>query len=147
MIARVLSLDGEQAEQIVKLGRKFYAHVGLGSQFHEKTFVEMWNALMRLGVAAMWVAGNPIIGSLGAILSPGIFDGVVTVQECFWFVDPEHRKLSGLKLFGAMERWAVEVGAKRILMAHVDQVDDESSVAKFYVRSGFRKLETVYVRE
>lgn len=147
MARQVTEVSQSMVEQLQSLGNQFYRHVGLGGTFHADTFVENWNKLLNSGIAMMWITETcgVMTGVMGVILSMHMFDGILTAQECFWFVDPEFRGTAGVRLFHEFEKWAKELKVQRLLVAHIDQVD--GGVDKFYTYHKFRKLETVYVKE
>jgi GNAT superfamily N-acetyltransferase len=59
-------------------------------------------------------------------------------------VHPAHRKsLWSIKLFLTFEKWAKDIGAKRIVMAHLMN-EDGHKLGKFYLRKGFKPVETHY---
>jgi len=148
MIYRRLEQIGEaEFSQIAELGEKFYHLSGFKGEFRPDTFSETMNYLLKSGTAAMWIAieENRIVGAIGAVFHNHLFDAKLTVQVCFWLVDALHRRQAGIALFQVFMNWCQEIGADRIMMAHLDLGD--GNVGRFYEREGFKKVETIYMRE
>jgi N-acetylglutamate synthase-like GNAT family acetyltransferase len=105
----------------------------------------VWNQMLRAGVAIMWVCREEgrIIGSIGFIMSMGLMDGKITMEETFWFVDPDHRGMAGVRLFNEMKKHVQDSHIERVLMANMSGLN-EARTEKFYERHGFVKLQTLY---
>lgn len=149
MIIRSLFLDDVTMLRIAELGKHFYSLTGLAGNFKPETFATMWNQCMKMGLSATWISkteGGNITGILGMSLSFGIMDGQTIAEEIFWFVDPEHRGRHGLQLFHEAERWAEDLGVKRMTMSSIENIKSDK-LTTFYQRKGFRKLQTQYVRD
>lgn len=82
-----------------------------------------------------------ITGMIGLIatIHPTTSDAVVS--EMFWYVSPNARG-SGPRLLKKSEEWAKIMGAKKLIV-----VAPNEKVERFYVRKGFHKLETQYIKD
>lgn len=147
MIERIFHLTPVQAAQINELGKHFYGLTGLEGEFRGGTFIDFWNGFLKHGYSAQWVyldAGR-IVGTIGFNLTMSLYDGKVIADEAFWFVDPHHRGTAGVRLFFEAKAWALESGARRILMGKMLAINPENDkVGAFYERQGFKPLQTQY---
>lgn len=145
-VIRIRQIDDSMKKPITEIGNQFYELSGLTGEFCPDHFIMTWNTLLRMNVATMFVAESVghIVGAMGLVITPGLFDGAVTVQECFWFVTAEHRGRAGLSLFHEMLKWAEQINVERLLVAHIDHVGD---LTKLFQKYKFKKLETVFMRE
>ena len=73
-----------------------------------------------------------------------MWDGEVVIQQLVWYVEKSSRGTSGgLKLYKEFLKWAIHVGAKRIIMTHLmSSMPDK--LERFYFREGFQLIEKNY---
>lgn len=81
-----------------------------------------------VGMIGVWVFDHPLSGDRVA-------------GEVFWWVDPNQRGRTGIRLWDAAETWARERGASAMQM-----IAPNDRVARLYQTRGYRPLETVYQR-
>ena len=148
MILRITELNETIRKDLTILGEKFYPASGLNGTFRPGTFMTFISELLSRGIMALWASfdGDRMTGTIGMQISISLPDGVTTVEEVFWFVDPEHRGTTGVRLFHAAEEWAKQSGAKRMVMARMLAGDSEK-VGDFYERHNFKPLQTQYFKE
>lgn len=86
------------------------------------------------------------------ILGMEIFDSPVGKQricnEHFWYVIPEYRGASSIRLLRHGMKWAKEKGCSHIMLNAsrlASNLHDE--VCRLYERIGFKEFETVYVKK
>ena len=111
--------------------------------------MQNWCVLLSSNVGVMWKLEDKdhVVGMLGGMLTPDLLDGSLTATETFWYVHPEHRNGSGgIQLLLTFEKWAMEIGAKRIIMAHLVNHNSES-LKNLYQRRGFKPMEIFYHKE
>jgi GNAT superfamily N-acetyltransferase len=89
------------------------------------------------------MVNDPPVGAIGGLLSNDPGDGLLVMQEAFWFVHPDARG-GGLYLLSEFERLARDVGASRIIVGHLSS---NPRVAIVYRRRGYRELETFFGKE
>ncbi len=127
--------------------QEFYASSKFLRTFDIDKFVTFWKNMIESGmgvIIAAWDEGEPI-GAIGAMAFPDPYSGEIVVQEFFWFVRPNHRG-AGLRLYYALEKWAIEKGARVIRMVHLmDSMPEKLS--RVYGRLGFEMVETLYSKE
>lgn len=149
MITRIITLGEREVEAIHRIGEQFYKLTDMPGEFEPKWFISVWTQVLKSGVGAFWAyeADGRIVGVLAALLHPCLFRGDTVATEAFWFVEPEYRcGFGGGRLFQTFLHWAREVGAKKVQTGHVvNSIDVDLN--DFYTRQGFRKLETIYVKE
>jgi hypothetical protein len=148
MITRILTIDENLRKQLDEIGEEFYQEARIPGKFNVETFLNNWQAIIRLGFGALWKFEDEgrIFGMLGGLISPDLCDGTVTANEAFWFVRKQNRgSLGGIRLLDTFERWATEVGARRIIMTHLHKSMPEKLKALFE-RRGYEELETNYMK-
>lgn len=140
-------MTDEFRDKILRLGDLFYAEAKLPGRFVIDSFMNSWHALLQMKVGAIWRADKheELIGVLGGFFTPDLCDGEIIATEGFWFVHPEHRGSVGIKLFRTFEGWAREIGAKRLIMAHL-ATSMPDSLKRFYERENFQLMDVTYVK-
>lgn len=106
---------------------------------------ESWARIIGSGAGTIIaLRAGGVIGALGAMIFPDLYDGRLVAQEMFWYVDRDSRGRGHL-LLRAFEEWARVRGAERMLIAHMHALMPER-LGTLYQRMGFQKLETNYVK-
>jgi len=143
----VSTLSKDSLPELYQLGHAFFKEGKLPGEFIESEFIKTWNTLMDLGVGTIFSLrkDGELKGGLGAIKYPDANDGKCVVTEAFWYVLAEARG-HGLALLKAFERWAVDVGAERIIMVHLSGLTPEP-LKKLYLRMGYDECEVHYVKK
>ena len=89
--------------------------------------------------------GDEIEGALVGLLSELYMSHTVQATELAWFVTKEYRgKPASIRLTKTFEKWAKENGASQVGMGDIEGI---SSLEKLYNRLGYKKAETVYLKE
>jgi GNAT superfamily N-acetyltransferase len=117
-------------------------------EFNYDHFSSTFQQLMDTGFAKLWVAevGGDVVGAIGGVQFPHLFNGKPSVMESFWYVHPDHRHgLIAMRLLRSLERWAGEIKAQHIIMAHLDTLNPER-IGEFYEKQGYKRLETHYAK-
>jgi len=144
----IRQIEEGEVHKIAKFGKRFMIEGEVPGKLRRSVFTSNWAMLINSGSGVIWGAfdGERVIGALGALQYPDLNDGELVVTETFWFVDSEYRGKAGLQLFNIFEKWAVSIGAKRIIMGHLNKLlSDKLKI--FYNRKGYEAFETHYVRE
>lgn len=133
--------------RVAPLCARFYAEAKLPGRFVPEVWTRSWQNLLCGGNATLFLLerAGEIIGAIGGVIFPDPNDGDLVASEMFWFVTPEARGC-GLRLFTWFEAWAVNRGAKRIAMVHLETPGAER-LAKLYERRGYRRVQTDYLKE
>jgi len=106
-------------------------------------WVSSWTRLIDAGQGFM--LSTECGAAVAGILHPDMNNGDLVCQEAFWFVPKGSRHGIGLDLFAAWEAEASRLGAVRLIMVHLAQLD-AARLGKLYQRRGYRPLETSYIK-
>jgi GNAT superfamily N-acetyltransferase len=135
----------EDVPRLVEMGQQFIAE----SEYavHIRTNVQQLSALATQLITsedgAVLVADRDgmLVGMIGLIAFANHISGDRTVGEVFFWVDPEHRGSTGVRLMKATERWARQQGAVAWQM-----IAPNERVGRMYAAQGFVPLETTWQR-
>lgn len=131
-----------------EIGESFFSECGLPGTFKYVAWFHNWRAIMQHNLGTIWVLRiqGKIVGALGAMLVPDINDGELVATETFWYVLPQYRNsLWSVRLLTNFEHWAVEIGAKRIVMVHLLSHMPEK-LKRFYEKRGYQSVEITYAK-
>ncbi len=90
---------------------------------------------------AVYEVEGVVVGMIGVTATIHPFTGQPVVSELFWYVRPGHRGRAGLKLLKLVERWAMMISARCLIM-----VSPSERVSRIYERKGYLHLEDQYIR-
>lgn len=112
----------------------------------EKTEQFILSALQNTNMTIFVIdVDGEIEGALVGLLSELYMSYTVQATELAWFVSKDYRgKPASLKLIKAFEKWAKESGANQVGMGDIEGI---SSLEKLYNRLGYKRAETVYLKE
>lgn len=127
-------------------GEQFHQELHLPGQFIPEHFVNTW--LMLLSSCPSTILGlwqeDTLIGGLGGMIAPDLYDGRLYAQEFFWFIGKPHRHGTGaLRLLRAFEQWARDHQATEIRMVHLVG-SQEVSLEALYRKLGYATVEVCY---
>lgn len=111
---------------------------------YDKSHIEVMVELCKDHTFVL-IDDGKLCGILAGMIAPAMANGDIVYQEIMWFVTKEKRKY-GLKLLKAAEDYCVASNIKKIIMVHLGNSTCEKT-KKFYERSGYRHLETQYIKE
>lgn len=145
MIA-IRPLKIHEVHDCVPFGQAFHDELKLAGSFIPQCFVDNWITFLSTYPAVIFGLFNDgaLIGGLGGMVAPDLYDARLYAQEFFWFIGKEHRSGSGaLRLLRAFEQWAIEKQATELRMVHLvgDQAND---LEAFYRSLGYVKVEVCY---
>ena len=132
--------------EIIPLYHMFFKEGKLSGKPNPNSFRDGVVKLMDTGVVLSLVVGGVVRGTMAGAIYDDFITGDVSCFEAFWYVDPDHRGRSGLKLFSRFEQEAKFRGAKRIWMIHLLALNSEK-MERYYIKSGYELKEKVYVKE
>ena len=127
----------------------FFSECQLPGSFKIEAFLHNWRMLLKNNMGAMWklVNDGKMVGAMGGLLAPDMNDGEIVATEAFWYVMPEFRhSTGGLKMLVYFEKWAKEMGAKRIVMGHL-LTNLPNALPEYYKRRGYSPTEIFYVKQ
>lgn len=144
-------LEQDELPRCIEHGKAFHAEFQLDGEFVPEVFLRNWNRFYerQIGtVLSLW-HDDQLIGGLGGLLTPDLFDDRLCATEIFWFVSAPHRHGSGaLRLLDAYERWAFISGAVECRLLYLNGVDRERDLQfhRVYERRGYRMRETGWIK-
>ena len=119
----------------------------LCEEIDHEYYIAQWRKFIDTGMGVVFylVKNNVVVGGIGAIKVPNIFNGKTMLVEMFWYVNPKHRK-AGLLLYDAMEKYFEEnKKLDRFAMIHMENSMPEK-LKSFYVKKGFKLMETQWIK-
>jgi len=144
----IIHVTAEMLPAMVPLARDFHAASGAPGTLSPAAWLEAWGRLLEAGdglILAIPDEEGNILGGIGGIAFNDPNDGTMTIQEAFWYVDPDSRGI-GLELLDEFIAIARLKGAGRLLLSHTEKLRPRA-LKRLYERKGFRPVETSYVKE
>lgn len=132
-------------------GQGFYRDWPRHGIFDLETFIGHWTRLLSIGAVLFgaWKE-EELIGGLGTVLQPDLYDGHRIAQECFLYVAPEHRQSTALlRLLTAYHDFADQHDAECRIehLLSPDEVDPrEVKLAKLYRRLAYHPIAVAWSR-
>ena len=111
--------------------------------YKKEIFLENWTKILESGLGIILLLPDNK-GFLGGLKYPDINTGVLSAVETFWFVTDSARG-QGLRLLRNFEKWAKDNDCRQIIMVHLADLMPDA-VRKIYLRMGYNKLETHYIK-
>jgi GNAT superfamily N-acetyltransferase len=131
--------------------------VGMGAEFHANTryagvvpwddasFAATLDNLMRAGRAWVYEKNGRVEGMAGALLHPMFFNArYLACQELFVWVNPSERG-AGMQLFDMLESWAIDQGARIMIIAFVPGLR-EKALDRLYRARGYALTDSFYTK-
>src|SRR5438046_730546 len=122
MIVNISLEELMKLEANTELANSFFNECGIPGIFSLQAFLHNWRMLLNNNMGAIWAyqSNGKTVGMLGGLLSPDMNTGEMTASEAFWYVLKDYRNsIESIKLLIYFEQWAKEIGAKRVVMAHL----------------------------
>ena len=132
----------EDLDALVALGLAFIAGSPYRSRVKPSPERMRQTLSWLLSNGAIFVAEkdeHSMVGMFGVIAMPDICSGSIVGSDLFWWVSPDSRGTTGLKLLRAAVAWAREQGAERFVLVAPDE-----RAERLYERLGYKKTETAY---
>lgn len=142
----IRELTASELPLLYRVGHEFFREAKLPGKFVESVFLKNFTNLINAGAAHCFGAfkDENLVGALGCITWKDLYDDEKTSVESFWYVFEEHRG-QGVRLMKFYEKWAQKNGIRRCMMGCISGLHDVE-LGDFYERSGYRRLETTFVR-
>lgn len=131
------------------IARLFFIEGKLPGNFNAEIFLKNWDYFYQEERGQIYgiFKESELCGGIGGIVFPDPNTGDIIATEMFWYVKPEYRKgIAPLKLLQYYEAWAIEKGAKRIMMVCLTLLQN-NRLTKLYDRYGYKKIETHFIKE
>lgn len=137
-MVRYATVDDRPA--ILRLLKGAHGVAALSFPFSAPHISLMLDAHMADGLVL--VTGKPAQGVLMAMTFEHPFGAGKWAKETVWYIAPQARGRSAMRMLAAYEAWAIEQGCSAIGMASLASND----VSSLYVRRGYTPAETHFVK-
>lgn len=145
MTPTIRPLRADELPQCCVHGKAFHAEFQLAGEFIPDVFLRNWRMFYDRGlgcVFALW-HDDHLVGGLGGLLAPDLFDDRLCAHEIFWFIDRAYRQGRGaLRLLDAYETWAFEHGAVEVRLVYLNGGEHDEGLHRCYARRGYKIRET-----
>lgn len=132
--------------------RGFFEEKQLPGTFSMDVFIRNWTAFLtqyQATILTLW-DGAELLGGLGAMVTPDLFDGRLTATEMFWYMKPSARHgLGAFQLVDAFEAWGNRMGVAEFRLAHMLMPGEDPAtirLAPIYRRRKYRALDVSYIK-
>lgn len=151
----VYECDADTVDRILPLMRAFHDESGhaVVADFAEDVWLGAMQTLYRQELARITYTthddrpdGQPA-AFMAAYVSCNLFNGDIQVQEQAWYVHASARcDPHGWSLMRELETWSRDIGAKRILVTHLNNATGDR-LRHILPRFGYEPLELYYAKE
>ena len=139
----------------IKLGQKFWYESNSHVHFGEYDPISVQRALNQhlssntlVGWASFEDGSKEMRGALLAIKYKCFWKDIDILKEVVWYADENFRgKKDALKMYKAMEKFAVENNFKKIIMGRIRGVPTYDKLDGFYKKNNFKSLEDEYIKD
>lgn len=142
-------LQDHEIGSIEPIARSFFEEAKYPGQFDFGTFSAFWEPFVKQGFGEILIAEvkEKIVGLVGAVFTPCLYNGELTMTYQFWYVRPENRvsKL-GANLFDMMLLRGYVRNASAALAGHILTINPDGCRA-FFERRGFTLREYIFRKE
>lgn len=145
MTGHIRALTCEELPLCIDHGKAFHAEFHLDGQFIPEVFLRNWTHFYdrKIGVVLSLWDDHQLIGGLGGLLAPDLFDDRLCANEIFWFVSNPYRTgRGGIRLLDGYERWAFDNGAVEARLVYLNGGEHDEGIHRFYARRGYQIRET-----
>lgn len=143
MVREATSADIPAIVDLISTSLEDGPYAGKMKDNRARTAVLASQILDSLGKILLWQEDGVTTGLLSFTVMPHYTTGEIVADELAWYVLPDHRAGgSALRLFWRAEEIAREMGATCMKYSAPNE-----AIASLYERFGYRKLETVHVKE
>lgn len=145
MIRRATRAD---LAEVARLGEKFHDQAGWSDivGYSAADCQASLERFMDAGVFICLVAGSPIVGMIGGVVSPVYFRADhVSAEELFWWVDDAAPQMTGIRLLDAYEKALREAGVHSSQMKGLAKLGGKRMNA-LYERRGYRASENSVIK-
>jgi len=139
----------EDIPAIVRMARAFFDTTPYGFLGFDPMSVENVARFLIGGGGVVFIYRNPDpVGMIALACSPFFCNSSrLMVEECMWWVDPEHRRsTAGLGLLKKAEKWSAERGASGLVMASINESANSIYDKMGYLRSDQRFMKPLGVQ-
>ncbi len=126
----------------------FYTEKGVPGHCSMEKFIQTWTLFLTQYPSilfGLWSQGA-LVGGLGGLITPDLYDGRLTATEMFWYVTPDARQgRNAWTLVDAFETWGKDHGAVEcrlafLLLGWVQQANP-MRLLPLYQRRGYQAVD------
>ena|SRR3990167_9073371 len=145
-------VEEKDFDEVWRMGQQFSKESVVPVQIEKTSLRSLFNCFIANPNSAVGIVaekGGKLIGMLGVVIAPHIFDNSVLIsEEIVWWVDKEYRFKVGIRLLNDAEEVLRNRGVKYFCMKYLHKEEFSPEVLKqFYKRKGYSELETSVVKE
>jgi GNAT superfamily N-acetyltransferase len=148
MICRAKSVD---LPDIVEAVMPLYRESNHPFDANREVWVRAWSGMIEGGTGVIYFGKTDdgrIMGAIGGAFFPSLNTGLLQASELVWYVLPEFRGHAlGWALYRLFEMESKRRNVYFMTMSHLADNDSVDTLREFYKREGYRKMETVYIKE
>ena len=146
LVIRPLTID--ELPLCVPFAQEFHEELKLPGKMIPEIFMKNWTTFLTTYpsvILSLWKE-EVLLGGLGAMIVPDLFDGRLCGHEMFIFIRKSERGGSGfLRLLKAFRAWWIERGAVEGRLAHMEHAETDEALDRLYRKLGYRPIERSYV--
>lgn len=152
MTTQIRPLTLTDYDACVPFAKEFYAEKQIPGQFDANRFLPTWATFLSKSDAVILglFHDERLVGGLGAVITPDLYDGRLTATEMFWYVTKDARVgLDAWKLVDAFEAWGEAHYVDEYRMTHILLPGEDPStvrLAPLYKRKKYRPIEVNYIK-
>ncbi len=149
METTIRAISPDQLPEIRGLCRDFFRESKYPGEFAQSLFEGFWTRMISEGQGLILTAQrlNVVLGMVGVVTNPSIFNGELTTTYSFWYVKPEARRSGiGGQLHDRVEYLSRHRGAKAILAGHILTINP-TGLREYFESQGYTLRELVFRKE
>lgn len=118
---------------------------------NKEIWIKAWSGMIDSGTATIFFGeeDGEVTGAIGGAFFPSLNTGLLQASELVYYVVPKFRNRAiGWTLYSLFKEEARKRKVAFMTMSTMAAADKSSGILeKFYLREGFKKFETVYIKE
>jgi len=117
--------------------------------FSKDAFLSYWKSILSTGQGFLIIVEHKdgdVIGGVGGVIANFQTSDDLVCIEMFLWVDPEFRGVIGQKLLDEFEKEAKSRGAKRVMLACMENSDPDR-IASWYKRKKYVPFERHFIKD
>lgn len=127
----------------------FFSESKLPGVLNFEYWAKRWQEMieMQVGYIFAYVYEGKPVGIIGGLCVRCTMTAQLEMIEAFWYMMPQHRGgMGGVRLLRALEQRAVTLGASRIKMTHLSDLNADK-VRDIYMKMGYEPIQHSYSKE
>lgn len=131
------------------MGQAFFVETGWNkhAEFDVQSYARTVAALIEHGVLLVAEKDGRVVGMAAAGVAPAWWNkNVLTAQELWWYVEPDHRKGLGGQLMDALEAAVTDLGVMLFSMSAEEGLRSKA-LTRLYRARGYFPSETLFWKQ